>query len=84
MKMKFDWLKKHWQKIVWPIVLVLIGVAGYFTQDRWMPQAQRFMAYIQNKKDAEEEVDEATPSKTPDTFTNVQSKFCQESKIRLS
>ncbi len=69
MKMKFDWLKKHWQKIVWPIVLVLIGVAGYFTQDRWMPQAQRFMAYIQNKKDAEEEVDEATPSETPDTLT---------------
>lgn len=69
MSMKFDWLKKHWQKIVWPIVLIAIGVAGYFTQDRWMPHAQRFMAYIQNKKEVEEEVDETAPSETPDTLT---------------
>lgn len=69
-RMKFDWIKKHWQKVFWPIVLIAAGVAAWFTQDQWKPQAQRFMDYIQNKKvDSEEDVEEAAPSETPDTLT---------------
>jgi len=46
MSTKFSWLKK----LVWPILLVAVGVAAFFTQDRWMPHAQQFIAYLKNEK----------------------------------
>lgn len=68
--MKSQWLKKNWQKVFWPIVLIAAGVAAWFTQAQWKPHAQQFMDYIQNKKaDSEEEVEEAAPTETPDTLT---------------
>ena len=66
MSTKFSWLKK----LVWPILLVAVGVAAFFTQDRWMPHAQQFIAYLKNEKaDDEEEPEEEAPSETPDTLT---------------
>lgn len=53
-------------------MLVAIGVAAWFTQDQWMPHAQRFMAFIQNK---DQKVSEDQPAETagtnaaPDTLT---------------
>jgi len=67
--MKFEWLKKNWQKVFWPIALVAAGVAAWFTQGQWKPHAQRFMGYIQNKTDSDEDAEEAAPSETPDTLT---------------
>lgn len=68
--MKSQWFKKNLQKVFWPIVLIAVGVAAWFTQAQWQPHAQRFMDYIQNKKaDSDEEVEEAAPSETPDTLT---------------
>ena len=70
MSMKSDWLKKHWNKIVWPAVLIIAGTAGWFTRDQWMPFAERFVAFIKNEKESDEdEEDEAPPSETPDTLT---------------
>jgi multidrug efflux pump subunit AcrA (membrane-fusion protein) len=69
MSTKYEWLKKHWKKIVWPLVLVALGVGGYFTQEKWMPHAERFMALLQNKKEAEPEPEETSPGETPDTLT---------------
>ena len=67
---KSQWFKKNWQKVFWPIVLIAVGVAAWFTQAQWKPHAQRFADYIQNKKaDSDEEVEEAAPSETPDTLT---------------
>jgi cobalt-zinc-cadmium efflux system membrane fusion protein len=69
-RMNFEWFGNHWQQIVWPIVLVVAGVAGWFTQDQWMPHAQRFMAVIQNKNAGKSEPEEeAAPSEAPDTLT---------------
>ena len=70
MSTKFSWLKKHWKKIVWPIVLAAVGAGAFFTQDQWKPHAQQFMAYLKNEKaDNEEEPEEEAPSETPDTLT---------------
>ena len=66
MSTKFSWLKK----LVWPILLVAVGVAAFFTQDQWMPHARQFMAYLKNEKaDDGEEPEEEVPSETPDTLT---------------
>ena len=51
MSTKFSWLKK----LVWPILLVAVGVAAFFTQDRWMPHAQQFIAYLKNEKADDED-----------------------------
>lgn len=70
MSMRFEWLRKQWRKIVWPVVLAAAGVAAWFTQDQWMPHAQEFMAFIENKKPMEQDVaEQVTPSETPDTLT---------------
>ena len=70
MSTKFHWLKTNWQKIFWPVLLIAAGVAAYFTQERWQPHAERFMAIIQNKQEnvAEEEA-EMAPAEAPDTLT---------------
>lgn len=70
MSTKFHWLKTNWQKVFWPVLLIAVGVAGYFTQERWQPFADRFMAVIQNKKEnvAEEEAETAL-AEAPDTLT---------------
>ena len=66
MSTKFSWLKK----LVWPILLVVVGGAAFFTQNQWMPHAQQFMAYLKNEKaDDGEEPEEEVPSETPDTLT---------------
>ncbi|QEG22079.1 efflux RND transporter periplasmic adaptor subunit [Mariniblastus fucicola] len=66
MSTKFSWLKK----LVWPILLVAVCVAAFFTQDRWMPHAQQFIAYLKNENaDDEEHPEEEAPSETPDTLT---------------
>lgn len=70
MSTKFSWLKKHWKKIVWPIVLAAVGAGAYFAQDQWMPHAQQFMAYLKNEQsENEDEPEESAPSETPDTLT---------------
>ncbi len=70
-QIKTSWLRKNWQKIFWPIVLVAACVAGWFTQDQWMPHAQRFVAIIQNKKEpaAEDEHAGETLGATSDSLT---------------
>ena len=66
MSTKFIWLKK----LVWPIVLIAVGVAAFFTQNRWMPHARQFMAYLKNEKADDEGVpEEEAPSAAPDTLT---------------
>ena len=66
MSTKFSWLKK----LVWPILLLAVGVGVYFTQDQWKPHAQQLMAHLKNEKpDDGEEPDEEPASETPDTLT---------------
>lgn len=68
--MKFDRFKKHWQKAFWPIVLVVAGVAAWFTQEQWKPRTLRLMDYILNKQaDSEKDVEEVALNETPDTLT---------------
>lgn len=66
-----NWFKRNWQKIFWPIVVIAACVAGWFTQDQWMPHAQQFMAFVQNKKEPAPEDDHGGEAvgATADTLT---------------
>ncbi len=69
MSSKLTWLKNHWQKIAWLVVLVTAGAGAYLTQDRWMPHAQQFMAYLRNEKpNGESEPEGSIPNETGDTL----------------
>lgn len=69
MSSKLTWLKNHWQKIAWLVVLVTAGAGAYLTQDRWMPHAQQFMAYLRNEKpSSESEPEGSIPNETGDTL----------------
>lgn len=69
MSLKLTWLKNHWQKIAWLVVLVTAGAGAYLTQDRWIPHAQQFMAYLKNEKPSSEGDPEGSiPNETGDTL----------------
>ncbi len=66
----FGWTGRHWQSVVLSFVLVAVAIAAWFTQDRWMPYARRFIAFIQNKElnSREKEPEDAGTIAAPDTL----------------
>ncbi len=70
-RVKFGGLMKRWKTIGWLVLIIAAGVAGTLTQRQWMPHAQRFMAYIENRDLDEHEHggETAVASANPDTLT---------------
>ncbi len=66
---KTSWLEKKWQSLFWFVVVIGGAIAGWFTQERWMPYAERFIALIQNKKEDQHESTEKPGASAPDTLT---------------